>query len=77
MQGECPAYRQNYVDLDPTYRDAWGNPLLRVTFDFTDNERKMVKYVAEKALTRIIAQMNPSIQQVIDTITSFNSVPYH
>jgi gluconate 2-dehydrogenase alpha chain len=76
MQGECPAYRQNYVDLDPTYHDAWGNPLLRVTFDFTDNERKMVKYVAEKALSQIIGQMNPSIQQVGDTITTFNSVPY-
>ena len=41
MQGECPAYRQNYVDLDPMYNDAWGNPLPRVTFNFTDNERKM------------------------------------
>ena len=39
MQGECPAYRQNYVYLDPTYQDAWGNPLPRVTFNFTDNER--------------------------------------
>jgi gluconate 2-dehydrogenase alpha chain len=76
MQGECPAYRQNYADLDPTYRDAYGNPLIRITFNFTDNERKMVKYVAEKALTRIIAQMNPAIQRVADTITDFDSVPY-
>jgi gluconate 2-dehydrogenase alpha chain len=76
MQGECPAYRQNYADLDPTYRDAWGNPLIRITFNFTDNERKMVKYVAEKALAPLIAQMNPALQQVADTITDFNSVPY-
>jgi gluconate 2-dehydrogenase alpha chain len=76
MQGECPAYRQNYTDLDPTYHDACGNPLLRVTFDFTDNERKMVNYVAEKALPQIIGQMNPSIQQVNGTLTTFNSVPY-
>jgi len=36
----------------------------------------MVRYVAEKALTPILAQMNPALQQVADTITDFNSVPY-
>jgi gluconate 2-dehydrogenase alpha chain len=76
LQGECPAYRQNYVDLDPTYTDAWGNPLPRVTFNFTDNERKMVKYVADNAIAQIVGQMNPAITQVNDTITDFNSVPY-
>lgn len=76
MQGECPAYRQNYVDLDPNYNDAWGNPLPRVTFNFTDNERKMVKYVADNAITQIAGQLNPSLKQVSDTITDFNSVPY-
>src|SRR5699024_1404509 len=29
MQGESPSYRQNFCDLDPTYKDAYGNPLLR------------------------------------------------
>jgi gluconate 2-dehydrogenase alpha chain len=50
--------------------------LIRITFNFTDNERKMVRYVAEKGLTQIIAQMNPAIQRVGDTITNFDSVPY-
>jgi gluconate 2-dehydrogenase alpha chain len=76
MQGESPAYRQNYADLDPTYHDIYRNPLLRITFNFTDNERKMVRYVAEKVLAQIIGQMNPAIQQVSDTITQFNVVPY-
>ncbi len=26
--------RENYLDLDPTYTDRHGRPLLRVTFDF-------------------------------------------
>jgi gluconate 2-dehydrogenase alpha chain len=39
------AYRGNYLSLDPTYRDAWGNPLLRLTFDFGENERKMNPYL--------------------------------
>jgi gluconate 2-dehydrogenase alpha chain len=76
MQGESPAYRLNYADLDPTYRDRFGNPLIRLTFNFTDNERRMVRFVAEKALTQLIAQMNPAIQRVNDTITDFDSVPY-
>jgi gluconate 2-dehydrogenase alpha chain len=76
MQGESPAYRQNYADLDPTYRDVYGNPLLRITFNFTDNERKMVKYVAEEASTRIATVMGGSIQQVSSTLGDYSIVPY-
>lgn len=76
MQGESPAYRQHYMDLDPTYRDVFGNPLLRITFNWTDNERKMVKYVAEAALTPLITAMAPAIQRVNDTITDYSIVPY-
>ncbi len=76
MQGESPAYRQHYMDLDPTYRDIFGQPLLRITFNFTDNERKMVKYVAEAALTPIITAMAPAIQRVGDTIAEYSIVPY-
>ncbi len=76
MQGESPSYRQNYCDLDPTYKDAWGNPLLRMTFNWTDNERKMVKYVADTVLAPIIKQMGPAIQRVSDTIEDYSIVPY-
>jgi gluconate 2-dehydrogenase alpha chain len=41
--------RQNYADLDPTYRDAWGLPLLRITYDFTDNDLRMNRYVTDRA----------------------------
>src|SRR6185312_4606628 len=33
------AYRDNYLDLDPTYKDVLGRPLIRMTFNFKDNER--------------------------------------
>lgn len=42
------AYRQNYLDLDPTYRDKWGDPLLRVTMDWTDAERKQAAFISKK-----------------------------
>lgn len=76
MQGESPAYRQHYFDLDPTYRDAWGNPLLRITFNWTDNERRMVRYVAEAALAKIATVMGGQIQEARGTITDYSIVPY-
>src|SRR5437667_203058 len=39
------SYRGNYLSLDPTYRDYWGNQLLRLTYDFGPNERKLSKYL--------------------------------
>ena len=41
-------YRGCYLDLDPTYRDALGQPLLRMTFDFQENERKMGRYCIDR-----------------------------
>ncbi len=50
IHAACQSYRGNYLDLDPTYKDAWGFPLLRLTFDFTENEHKMSDYITDKAL---------------------------
>jgi hypothetical protein len=36
--------RHNYLDLDP-YTDAYGLPLLRMTFDWNDNGLRMMNYV--------------------------------
>jgi gluconate 2-dehydrogenase alpha chain len=49
VHGSSIASRRNYLDLDPTYRDAWGQPLLRMTFDFPENDLKMSAYVTERA----------------------------
>lgn len=42
-QGSVMAYRQCYLDLDPTYRDTFGRPLLRMTFDWQDNEYRQME----------------------------------
>jgi len=42
------SYRENYFDLDPTYKDRFGRPLLRMTMDFHDNELKMSAYLTDK-----------------------------
>jgi gluconate 2-dehydrogenase alpha chain len=49
VHGSSIAVRQNYLDLDPTYKDAWGLPLLRITFDFPENDIRMSEFLTAKA----------------------------
>ena len=51
--------RSNYLDLDPTYKDYLGRPLLRLTFDWHDNDYKMAAYTVDK-MKRIAEAMNPT-----------------
>jgi gluconate 2-dehydrogenase alpha chain len=50
FSGEHLAYKGNYMDLDPTYKDRLGDPLLRLTLDWRDNERKMAEFAASKGI---------------------------
>jgi gluconate 2-dehydrogenase alpha chain len=50
QHGTSTASRLNYLDLDPTYKDAWGQPLLRMTFDFPENDIRMSQYVADRVV---------------------------
>jgi gluconate 2-dehydrogenase alpha chain len=47
-QGSCYPHRENFLDLDPDYTDAFGLPLLRMTFDFRENEVRMSDWVTQK-----------------------------
>ena len=42
------SYRDNYIDLDPTYKDRFGRPLARLTIDFHENELKMSAWLTDK-----------------------------
>ncbi|SEP70009.1 gluconate 2-dehydrogenase alpha chain [Pseudomonas sp. NFACC02] len=69
------ATRSNYLSLDPTYKDPLGRPLLRITFDFPENDRKMAAYVTGK-VAEIAKSMNPR-QMVPSAQTGhWNSSPY-
>ena len=58
-QGSVMSYRDSYLSLDPTYKDAHGLPLLRLTFDWHDNEYKMIAHVA-KQMEAIVHGMKPA-----------------
>jgi gluconate 2-dehydrogenase alpha chain len=48
VHGSFYSYKDVYLDLDPTYKDRFGRPLLRVTIDFHDNELKMSQYLTDR-----------------------------
>ncbi|MDP9147760.1 MAG: GMC oxidoreductase, partial [Acidobacteriota bacterium] len=48
--GEHLAYKGNYMDLDPRYKDRFGDPLLRMTIDWRENEHKLVEFMRNKAI---------------------------
>ena len=74
--GSVMANRSNYYDLDPTYRNAFGQPLMRMTFDYKDNEHKMGRHAA--ALINDIAKsMNPTrVNQATARTDPWTVVPY-
>src|SRR5690606_6196240 len=47
-QGESLPYDDCFLDLDPNYRDRFGFPLLRITFDWHENDYNMIRYLAPK-----------------------------
>lgn len=42
-QGECLPRFDNFVELDPTVKDAWGIPVLRIHASYGENEHAMAK----------------------------------
>jgi gluconate 2-dehydrogenase alpha chain len=56
-EAEHLAYRQNFLDLDPTYTDKYGDPLTRLTLDWTGHERAQGALLA-KIHAQIARAMN-------------------
>ncbi|KWV56322.1 GMC family oxidoreductase [Bradyrhizobium macuxiense] len=74
-QGSVMSYRNNYLDLDPTYKDPLGRRLLRMTFDYKDNERKMATWMADRC-DAIIKAMGTNKTQVHSLNGPWSVVPY-
>lgn len=75
VEGGCQSYRNHYLDLDPTYRDAYGLKLLRMTFDWHDHEKRMSAYTTKKAV-EIGRALNPSRMDAHPLVGHYDIVPY-
>ncbi|CAI6075911.1 GMC family oxidoreductase [Cohnella sp. JJ-181] len=47
-QGSSMPFQHHFLDLDPTYKDAYGDPLVRLTFDFEEQDRQLAMYVSNR-----------------------------
>jgi gluconate 2-dehydrogenase alpha chain len=74
-QGSVYAHRDNFLDLDPTYRDALGRPLPRLTYNGTDNDHAMSRHLLAK-LEGVIKAMNPTHYEMHSRPKNFTVVPY-
>ena len=68
--------RYNCYDLDSRYTNAFGQPLMRLTYNFTENDRKLMAFVSQKS-AEIGRRMNPTIMTPARGIVGdFSLVPY-
>ncbi len=75
LMGAVMPNRVNYLDLDPTYRDVYGNPLMRMTFDFRQNELKMQAFEMNK-MAQIGQAMKPREIKRSPRGPHYDIVPY-
>ncbi|MBL5780000.1 GMC family oxidoreductase [Bacillus sporothermodurans] len=47
-QGSSMPFQHHFLDLDPTYKDVYGDPLIRITFDFEEQDQNLAKFLAGK-----------------------------
>jgi gluconate 2-dehydrogenase alpha chain len=73
--GAVMSHRNNYLDIDPTYRDIYGRPLMRLTFDFAENEHRLSDYLTDRA-TEIAKAMKPREFHAKKREGHYSIVPY-
>jgi gluconate 2-dehydrogenase alpha chain len=64
------------LDLDPTYKNAFGQPLMRLTFDYQENEFKLDSHGAN-VVNQMVQALNPTKSSKATAVKrSWNIVPY-
>ncbi|MFD0960602.1 GMC family oxidoreductase [Paenibacillus chungangensis] len=74
-QGASMAYKHHFLDLDPTYKDAYGDPLMRITFDFEEQDRELAKYLSERC-SEIVKEMGASKVDFLKELGPYEIMSY-
>jgi len=75
IQGESLPYEDQYLDLDPTYRDRFGFPLLRMTFDWHENDYNLIRHLSPK-MREVLERMGAKDIVTQKELTPFSIAPY-
>jgi gluconate 2-dehydrogenase alpha chain len=73
--GSVMANRYNYLDLDPTYRNSLGLPIMRMTFDYKENEQRLSAHAAT-IINEMAQTLNPTHLTKAQARMSWSVVPY-
>lgn len=73
--GSVMPNRYNYLDLDPTYRNRFGLPLMRMTYDHKENERRLSAHSAQ-VINELAQAMEPTHLAKAVGRKSWSAVPY-
>ena len=73
--GSSYSTRGNHLDLDPTYTDPHGRPLMRMTFDYSKNDLQMARFLSDR-MVDIVKVMNPAQMTVNGRAEHYDIVPY-
>ncbi|MDY0406066.1 GMC family oxidoreductase [Virgibacillus sp. 179-BFC.A HS] len=73
--GSSMPFRHHYLDLDPTYKDTFGDPLIRMTYGFEDQDRELAKFTAKKA-KEILQEMGADHIDAMDELGPYDITTY-
>jgi gluconate 2-dehydrogenase alpha chain len=74
-QGASISHKENYLSLDGTYKDAYGVPLLQLTYNFTKQDIALHKFISEKS-GEIMKEMGAKTVVNRGAIDQYDIVPY-
>ena len=74
-QGASMPHKENYLSLDSRYKDAYGIPLLQMTYNFTEQDRALHAFISEKS-AEIMKEMGAKTVEGRTPITDYDIVGY-
>ncbi|PAE44324.1 hypothetical protein CHI06_02030 [Bacillus sp. 7884-1] len=74
-QGASMPFKHHYLDLDPTYKDEFGDPLIRITYDFEEQDRQLAKYLSERC-KEIMNEMGADHIDKMEELCPYNITTY-
>jgi gluconate 2-dehydrogenase alpha chain len=75
VQGASLPYRHHYLDLDPTYKDEFGDPLVRITYDFEEQDRQLAKFLSDRCV-EIMQEMGADKVEGLDELGPYEISTY-
>lgn len=74
--GSVMPNRWNYLELDRNYRNALRQPLMRMTFDYKENELRLSRHAAQ-VVNEIASAFKPSVlERAVAQTEPWSVVPY-